>query len=636
MKTYQSYQKLEEPYFNFFEILAFPVLPLGVVALISYALLYLTGLKGVLLVDLIIVFIANLYYHGLKNASPNGSSYAGENGIRAIFTLLPSFLVIFGVVLIVNTGFYILYLYQKTDVFYAVFFYAWLFVLVGLPFIYFAFNQLQYKYQVYVQARRFTPLLFGILKDVDLVTFAETFDFLQTQKALHARVFLEDNKQANDSIKDNKGVSTRNLQLYVPVHKESIQIPKETNRLKLSWYSVLEDVFYSDEIEFPYQNLDFVENKYPTNLSKTLRGYKTDKVMLRMELGGKVTVFTKHKTLIKETVLKSIILDPAKKQEFFAKAKNRNHIPKIDNLLSKTKALSAIKKRAVIREFVCNWQVTGTGLNRHKIEIEDVFFNFTSPIPLVLDVFEERRLPILFKINYRNYTWMNLHVDAEQLFDLLKSLEKDKLQITFVLAVDFEKGEVDLQLKNKELVLPFTAWEKVLDSYRWKDALSYFQTQKEDDDRNDFLKRIYELIVEKEYAKSDALCEEALKKYPFFPMVYFYKARLLWYIQGFEASYAQEDYFLKKVKNDPFALAQIYNHFGCLYDEEKSYPESLARFEKAYASYPEQLFYLANMAEIQYKLKNANKALELAQECLNKGCTLEILTEIIKNKGVIC
>jgi hypothetical protein len=82
-------------------------------------------------------------------------------------------------------------------------------------------------------------------------------------------------------------------------------------------------------------------------------------------------------------------------------------------------------------------------------------------------------------------------------------------------------------------------------------------------------------------------------------------------------------------------LAQIYNHYGCLYDEEKRYGEALERFKKAYASYPQQLFYLANIAEIHYKLKDAKQALHFAQECIAKEFTSDMVAEIIKNEGVI-
>lgn len=637
MKTYKSYQKLNEPYFSLSELLGFPIIPLGVVALVSYVVLSLFGLTTMLVVDVVIAFFANAYYHGLKNATPNGSSNSGGigmPGILVILSLLPSFLVILAAILISTTGFYIVYLYQETGVFHGIYFGMWLFVIVGIPIIYAVSIQLKYTNELYDQARKFTPLSLDIVQDVDYLTCGLRIEFLHTQKELIAKIDLSHGDK-DDHEQYTTMVSGRNKKLYQPVFSDTVRIPKDANRLKLSWYSIAEDIYYADEIDFPFQLLDYVECKYPTDISKVLRGERTDRVLLFIQPGGKVLLLNKHKIIIDSTVLNTTPLDKKRKSEWMDAASHRYGVNGLKNLIAKSMHSKSIAEREALRDYQCDWKVTGKGLDGHNVEIKDVVLNYATSDSIVLDTFEKRRLPILFDIDYHKLSWLFIHIDAEKLYALIQLSDVADICITFDLAVDLANGEAALNVKNNDVVLPFTAWEKVIDPYRWKEATDYLNSNKEAEDKNEFLKRIYELTIEKEYSKAKEVCMEALLKYPFFPMVYFYEARLLFYTQGYEASYAKESYFITKTQQEPYALAQIYNHYGCLYDEEKRYPESLASFEKAYTNYPDQLFYLANIAEIYYKLKDAKKALHSANECVSKGCSLDILTEIIKNKGVL-
>ena len=633
LKTYKSYQKLTEPYFSFSELVAFPILPIVAVSFISFVVLYFLGLTAMIVVDAVIAFFANAYYHGLKNATPNGSSYSGSgSGISIDFVL--SYVVILGVLLTANVGGYVFYLFLQTGVFHGLFFFSWLFVLIGITIIYFSSIQLKHTNELYDQARKFTPLPLDVVQDVDYLTCGVKIDFLQTQKELIAHINLSQSG-ADEHDHDTNTVSGRNKKLYKPVFSNTVQIPKDTNRLKISWYSITEDIYYADEMDFPFQLLDYVESKYPTDLPKVLRGERTGRVIFFLQLGGKILLLNKDKIIIHSTVLKSESFDEEQKNDWIGSAARQYGINDFKKDIVNTNRAPFIAQREALRDYVCDWKVIGTGLEGHHVEIKDVVLNYKTSDPIALDTFEKRRLPILFDIDYHKLSWLFIHIDAEKLYALILSSANGDPHITFDVAVDLESGGAVLIVKNNDVVLPFTAWEKVIDPYRYKEAKDYLVANLDSNKKNDFLKRIYEFIVEKDYLKAEALCAEALQTYPFFPMVYFYKARLLWYAEGYEASYTKQSYFIEKTKQEPYASAQIYNHFGCLYDDEKLYAESLACFEQAYEIHPDQLFYLANIAEVHYKLKDAKKALQVANACLSKGCTLDILREIISNKGMI-
>ena len=118
-------------------------------------------------------------------------------------------------------------------------------------------------------------------------------------------------------------------------------------------------------------------------------------------------------------------------------------------------------------------------------------------------------------------------------------------------------------------------------------------------------------------------------------MLYFYEARLLFYMDGTEACFAKEDYFMKKTKNDTFAYAHMHNNFGCMLDQVLKYKKALSYFEKANELVPEMAIYVANKAEIHYKLKNTKEAISFAKEAIGKGDTSAIVKEILNNKGII-
>ena len=632
MKKYTSYKKIIEPYFSFSELLAFPILPIFLIAVVSYVILLFAGFTTMVVVNIIIAVVLSVLYDGLKKMSPNGSNNPTSISlIDFIVVALPSFLLVCGLMVVINSGVYIIVTFQQKGIFYKLYFYIWLFVMFALPALYYLTVQLKYQFELYCQAYYFTPLSFHIRHDCELLSGKIQVAFLQTNRKRITSISVpanQDEKQAGRLM--SKSVAERNQHLFAPVYNEMIQIPDKTNRIRLSWYSVVEDAYYEDEIDFPFDKLVFVKNQYPLDVPAFRRGKKTDRVTLYIKQGGEIQLFNKHENLLDRMFIKPVEVSVEKKKEW-----TEGFGKKLPARIHAIKESHAIEKRAQLLDYIFDWQVAGTGLDGHHVEVKDVKNSYTSGGPITLNAFDKRRLPIFFDVDYRKKSWLYIHIDAEKLYNLILQHRGKEPAITFELHLNPEKGAANLIVKNGDQVLPFTAWENKLDEYRLKEVQDKFLEKKEQTIKNDFLKDIYECIVRKDYAVAEKLCKSALEKYPYFPMIYFYEARLLWYNNGFEASYTRQEYFLEKTKTDPYALAQIHNHYGCLYDEQKRYPEALVCFEKAYAIYPEMLYYLANIAEVHYKLKQDKEALHYAQECVKKECTSDMISEIIANKGVM-
>jgi hypothetical protein len=117
--------------------------------------------------------------------------------------------------------------------------------------------------------------------------------------------------------------------------------------------------------------------------------------------------------------------------------------------------------------------------------------------------------------------------------------------------------------------------------------------------------------------------------------VYFLKARLLWLREGIPAYLTQQETFIEKAAHDVTALSRLYNLTGCALDLEKRYEEALPYFKKAALSSPNDFMYVANVAEIYYKLGKSKEAVQYAKSAQVNGSTASILKEIIENKGVL-
>ncbi|WP_299255046.1 hypothetical protein [uncultured Cytophaga sp.] len=142
-------------------------------------------------------------------------------------------------------------------------------------------------------------------------------------------------------------------------------------------------------------------------------------------------------------------------------------------------------------------------------------------------------------------------------------------------------------------------------------------------------------LKNKEWDLAEEKADAVLIMDPAMAQVYFLKARLLWLREGIPAYLAQQDYFIDKSAHDIAALGRLYNLSGCALDVEKRYEEALPYFKKAALNVPSEPMYVANVAEMYYKLGKSKEAVKHAKAARANGNEGEILQKIIDNKGVI-
>jgi hypothetical protein len=142
-------------------------------------------------------------------------------------------------------------------------------------------------------------------------------------------------------------------------------------------------------------------------------------------------------------------------------------------------------------------------------------------------------------------------------------------------------------------------------------------------------------LKDKQFDLAEQKADAILILDPNMGQVYFLKARLLWLREGIPAYLSQQEFFIEKATGDTAALARLYNLTGCALDIEKRYEEALPYFKKAAVTAPNDAMYIANVAEIYYKLGKPKEALQHAKSARSNGNEAVILKEIIDNKGVL-
>ncbi|PJJ08628.1 hypothetical protein CLU83_1914 [Flavobacterium sp. 1] len=303
MKKYKFYKKIEPVYFDSKEFICYLFFPIMLASCISYPILYLLDVKATIIFNVILALVANFFYNGLKNATPNGSN--GNNGNNSLGVLsiffeiiyyFSTFLTVFIVLFITDFGFYLLVVYQKTNQFNPLYFYLWLFTLFGLPVLYFAIKISNYYYIKWRQAVAYVTLILDVKHDLELICCVDNIQFVNTlnRKSSNFKInnYLDYYSPQTIEVMDKIYYTNK------AVFRELVQIPFDTDMLLITWFSFVEDKCYSAEIPFPFKKLKIEQEKYPESKLRMLRGKETKPLLLHIYLNGGIKLFNKEGVLL--------------------------------------------------------------------------------------------------------------------------------------------------------------------------------------------------------------------------------------------------------------------------------------------------------------------------------------------------
>ncbi|MDI7204116.1 tetratricopeptide repeat protein [Leptospira santarosai] len=148
----------------------------------------------------------------------------------------------------------------------------------------------------------------------------------------------------------------------------------------------------------------------------------------------------------------------------------------------------------------------------------------------------------------------------------------------------------------------------------------------------DRVKQGWEHIQKQEYSLAEELVRSALAEYPQDAQALFLDARLCWLSSGsIEAGIqrAQEN-LTKATKFDSRPIAQLHNLIGCGFDLLARNKEAVQVFEQAVKVNPKEPIYLANLAEMYWKIGDKPSAVKYAQKAQSLGKKSEIIETILK------
>lgn len=634
IKNYSSYKRIDPVYFS--GEIFFPIGLLFVAACITYGLLYFFGIGLAIFFNVVIAWIANffMYYYGKSTANITFEFLAGVVGIVALL-------------LFVDYGVYALVAYQKTGIFRGLYFAIWFSILFGSPVGYYVYK-FSSNYQARIRlAKTYFKASFGVYHDRELLTYIDSIAFLNSSGKLVSDIeLLNDVAFYSDKELAEKDATSRYYHLQQSAFSCLINIPVGADRFEMSWYSIVEDQYYSINVPFPSDKLLLEQEKYPLDEPEILRGKKSKRMQLHLYQNGGLKLYTDDLVLLDFPENTPTEISPEQKNDRIQKHRRAHRYysdeEKFSELTQKIKKGNGIKERFELKDKLINWNLEFSGLDeRSYIEIADVSFkSYRIEKPAATEP-ALRFLPKKITFIYRGsslFPWLHVYLNSQKLNRIIEENKGENKETQVLFILDFHnESEVEMvftvSLNGKKIL--FSDWEIGIDE-RWKKEIDEEQTwKKEDDLKRKLLKEGWDFVFSKDYEAAQKICDELLAIDPQFGFTYFLEARLLWYTKGFEACYAQREYFFAKTAHEPAALAHVYNSFGCILDLELRYEESLAYFEKAIATNPKEPVYVCNLAEIYYKLKNPKKALEQARKTKEMGYESAMLTEIIENKGKI-
>lgn len=632
-QNYHSYKRIDPVYFS--GEIFFPIGLLFVAALISYGLLYIAGLGLALFFNVVIAWCSYFYLH-----------YYGKSSAHITFEFLMGFFTVLALLLFVDYGVYALVTYQKTGFFNGLYFLIWSVILFGSPTVYYI-HYFGSNYNARIRlAKTYFKASFGVYHDRELLTYIDSIAFVNSSKKLMSDIKLENNIPFySDKELAKMEISSKYQNLNQSVFSSLINIPFGTDQFQMSWYSIIEDKYYTLKVPFPSDKLILEEEKYPMDESKTLRGQKSKRMYLHIYQNGGIKLYNEDVILLDYPGNVSVEISAEEKEKKITNHR-RNHTYYNDEhnfsqLIEKIKQSGNIEERFKLRNELLNWDVNFSGLGeRNYIEIEDLDlkkYKIRDDSPLQSGLkYLPKKVIFVYRGSYL-LPWLTVHINTQKLYRIIQenTLNKEDL-VSLVLAFEDHSGqELAFYIHINEKKILFADWEIQIDVYRKKDMEEQQIEKREDDEKRRLLKEGWDFVFAKNYESAQKNCDAIFALDPKYAYAYFMEARIVWYTKGFEICYAKRDYYFEKTAHEPLAQALIYNSYGCILDVELRYEESLPYFEKAIEISPKEPIYVCNLGEIYYKLKDPAKAIQYARKAKKMGYESAMLSEILTNKGII-
>ncbi len=445
------------------QINTFIVISISIIAAIQFAIMYKFGIKGGIIFGLTFSVLFSFGFQ-LFLAYARGMGDSKGTGPSRDFEIISfPLLICIGLFAVYSFGMYFYIAYLKTGILNKPIFFSWLAAFVGGPVLYYGIVTIRHYSIQSDHIKNYVKANIDILHYNELPLFIEHLDFTNTINGKKSSIFIG-NQSLYHSEALLRQVNIRDkIRMSNPVERpENSFIPLNSDKLLISWYSPIEDTYYTATIDFPFN--DFKLNKHSDDIAI---------LNLQIEIlpAGKVNIYTTKNKHRHTYQIKTKEISEQKKTKFIELIHLYNANIK-QNIFTDNLSIEENKRRLKARidleesVFSMVYTIKGPG-DLKSIYFEDKQFGGYDCSYSQLNTLSPKHLPQNITLYFTNtgkesFIRTYLFFDKEKLFNSIQTLtegRKDTPVEILISIKDSEKENIEITLKGNNQTIVFSNWE---------------------------------------------------------------------------------------------------------------------------------------------------------------------------------
>ena len=537
----------------------------------------------------------------------------------------------------VSLGIYQLVQFTQTGILNDVVFYPWLAIILGGPALYYLPPPIKRYVLLRDRANNCIESYFAVRHDFNLPICVDELKFVDGVKNRELDIYVSSYRDDSNRNEDDEysSLSQRIDHATRSIYHEKEFIPAGADRFYMSWYSVLEDKFYQGEFPFSFDAFDLRISKCDDinheRLWNHLHRRDAGAVSISIHPNGNVYLYQYSDMRVCYTSLPNQNISNKKKenllQHFRTYGKFSTLVVGGLKAAEKELASSQLTQSGFAQKRVYNWCMRFEGLDeRHMLDIDDAGqYSFRCKLDEI-SLLNKRPLPEKIEVMYRStrglLPWLFIYVDTESLHRSIQSLMAGDYEVPVEFAVTVEDSpsnsiRFDVCANGQSVI--FRDWETTVNEEKKREVKKDVKIANKKKMQFELLDSAWVDLKKRDFQAAEAKCKEILSKKPEIFQTYFLLAHMLWLKEGADAFFEKIDYFIEQAGDDKPTLSRLNNSMGCVLDKQERYAEALPFFEKASSIQPEDGMYLANIAELHYKLGARQRGGKLCPSGAGKG-----------------
>lgn len=442
--------QLERLYINTFAIIG-----IIIIAAIQFGILYKFGLKGGIIFAIAFSFLFSFgrqvllsYARGMGDSKGTGPSHEFEVFSSQLLICLALFAVY-------SFGMYFYIAYLKTGILNKPVFFSWLVICIGIPVLFFSIQLIRSQLTESDHSKNYIRAQFQIFHYNELPIFIETLKVKNKITGKEAKVtILNQSRHYSEEFLNGLNIWDKTRYRNPDVDPRDL-IPLNSDQLYLSWYSPLEDVYYQDVLDFPFNEFE---------ISTEVDGQKILNIQLEVYPKGKVYLYTTKDRKRHTYQFKTKELSEKQKTNLIELMGLYDY--RISNSEESHKRMEArIKEEESL--FPMAYNITGPG-ELKSIHFDDRRYWGYDSTYSPLNTLSLKPIPYNITLNFINTGKVKIKnttifFDKEKLYKTIESLSKGNkdVPIEFFISIKGKnKEDYKVLVKGNNQSIVFTDWER--------------------------------------------------------------------------------------------------------------------------------------------------------------------------------